>query len=124
MLEVLFWIYLINAIFLIIHEIDSAYWKEWELFGIPGGIGGFLLLHFPMLFVLLYGLVLLSKYSFAGLVISLIVSFGGIFAFYIHTYFIKKGREEFKTPMSLFILISTLAISIVQGLVTLYIMVV
>ena len=124
MLEVLFWIYLVNAIFLINHEIDSAYWKEWELFGIPGGIGGFLFLHFPMLFVILYGLVLLSRGSFAGLVISLIVSAGGVFAFYIHTYFIKKGREEFKTPMSMFILISTLAISIVQGLVTLYLMVI
>ena len=124
MSEILFWIYLINAIFLINHEIDSAYWKEWELFGIPGGIGGFLFLHFPMLFVILYGLVLLSKGSFAGLVISLIVSLGGVFAFYIHTYFIKKGREEFKTPMSMFILISTLAISIVQGLVTLYLIVI
>ena len=123
MFEILFWIYLINIIFLIVHEIDSAYWKEWELFGIPGGIGGFLLLHFPMLFIILYGLVLLSRFSLAGLVISLIVSAGGIFAFYIHTYFIKKGREEFKTPISLFILISTLALSIVQGLVTLYIMV-
>jgi hypothetical protein len=123
MLKILFWIYLINIIFLIVHEIDSAYWKEWELFGIPGGIGGFLLLHFPMLFVILYGLVLLSGYSLAGLVISLIVSAGGIFAFYIHTYFIKKGRKEFKTPISLFILISTLALSIVQGLVTLYIMI-
>lgn len=123
MFEILFWIYMINAIFLIVHEIDSAYWKEWELFGIPGGISGFLLLHFPILFVILYGLVLLSRFSFAGLVISLIVSAGGIFAFYIHTYFIKKGREEFKTPISLFILISTLALSIVQGLVTLYIMI-
>jgi hypothetical protein len=114
---------MINSIFLIVHEIDSAYWKEWELFGIPGGINVFLLLHFPMLFVILYGLVLLLSFSFAGLVISLIVSAGGIFAFYIHTYFIKKGRKEFKTPISMFILISTLALSIVQGLLTLYIMI-
>jgi hypothetical protein len=27
--KILFWIYLINAILLINHEIDSAYWKEW-----------------------------------------------------------------------------------------------
>jgi hypothetical protein len=40
-----------NAILLINHEIDSAYWKEWELFKLPGGIGGFLILHFPMLLV-------------------------------------------------------------------------
>src|SRR5512146_2873166 len=28
---------------LIVHEIDSAYWHEWNLFGIPGGIQAFLL---------------------------------------------------------------------------------
>jgi len=47
-LKVLFWLYLINAILLINHEIDSAFWKEWELFKLPGGIGGFLILHFPI----------------------------------------------------------------------------
>ena len=31
-----------------------------------------------------------------------------LFAFTIHMYFIKKGRNEFKVPISLFILISTL----------------
>ena len=30
-------VYLINATLLICHEIDSAYWREWELFHIPGG---------------------------------------------------------------------------------------
>ena len=32
MFELLFWLYLVNAVLLITHEIDSAYWKEWELF--------------------------------------------------------------------------------------------
>jgi hypothetical protein len=32
MSEALFWLYLTNAVLLINHEIDSAYWKEWELF--------------------------------------------------------------------------------------------
>ena len=53
--KVLFWLYLANAILLIIHEIDSAFWKEWELFKLPGGINGFLILHFPLLFLILYG---------------------------------------------------------------------
>jgi len=52
---VLFWLYLINAIRLINHEIDSAFWKAWELFKLPGGINGFLILHFPLLFLILYG---------------------------------------------------------------------
>jgi len=52
-LKILFWLYLINAILLINHEIDSAFWKEWELFKLLGGIGGFLILHFPIRTVLI-----------------------------------------------------------------------
>jgi hypothetical protein len=28
--KILFWLYLVNAILLINHEIDSAFWKEWD----------------------------------------------------------------------------------------------
>ncbi len=118
MWELLFWLYLANSILLINHEIDSAYWQEWELFKVPGGIGGFLLIHFPTLFVVLYGFVAVARHSFTGLIISLILAFGGIFAFSIHMYFFRKGREEFKVLVSLLILISTLVVSIVQMVVT------
>lgn len=33
------WLYLLNAAALITHEIDSAYWREWELFGIQVFLG-------------------------------------------------------------------------------------
>ena len=112
--EALFWLYLTNAILLITHEIDSAYWEEWKLFKLPGGIAGFLIIHFPLLFVIIYGLVLVSQEIFIGLIFSLLVSLGGVFAFAIHMYFIKKGRDEFKTSISMVILISTLLISIIQ----------
>ena len=65
MAETLFWIYLINAVLLINHEIDSAYWKEWELFRLPGGITGFLVIHFPLLFLVLHGLVLVYQGALA-----------------------------------------------------------
>ena len=123
MTEILFWLYLSNTILLINHEIDSAYWKEWELFKLPGGIAGFLLIHFPLLFFVLYGLVLVARSSSSGLIFSLILCFSGIFAFSIHTYFLKKGRNEFDKPISKFILIATLIVSIVQLAVTLYLMV-
>lgn len=119
--KVLFWLYLTNAILLIIHEIDSAFWKEWELFKLPGGINGFLILHFPLLFLILYGLVLVAQQSFLGLIVSLILSAGGIFAFCIHTAFIRKGRAEFNTPISRFILTLMLGVSTVQAAVTIYI---
>ena len=116
----LFWIYLINAILLINHEIDSAYWKEWELFKLPGGIAGFLLLHFPLLFVILYGLVSVERQTSFGLAVSLMISAGGIFAFCIHMFFIRKGRHEFDTPISRLILYLMLPISIAQAAVTVY----
>jgi hypothetical protein len=119
--DLLFWLYLTNAVLLINHEIDSAYWKEWELFRLPGGITGFLLLHFPLLFVVLYGLVLIVKLSVFGFIFSLILCFGGIFAFVIHTYFMKQGRKEFNKPISKLILVLTLLVSIAQLIVTLFI---
>ncbi len=123
MTEILFWLYLSNSVLLINHEIDSAYWKEWELFKLPGGITGFLLVHFPLLLFILYGLVLVARSSLSGMIFSLILSLSGIFAFSIHTYFLKKGRNEFDKPISKFILIATLIVSIVQLAVTLYLMV-
>jgi len=117
-MNLLAWLYLINSVLLINHEIDSAYWKEWELFKIPGKISGFLLFHFPILFVIFLGFALVLQYNFYGFIISILVSLGGIFTFSIHTYFISKGKTEFQTPISLFILISTLIVSIIQLIFT------
>lgn len=119
MLEALFWIYLLNAVVLIVHEIDSAYWKEWELFRLPGGVNGFLLLHFPILTLVLYGLVLVREGSRAGLIFSVALAGGGIFAFGIHSWFIRKGREEFTSAISRLILYLTLVLSLVQAALTL-----
>lgn len=120
--RVLFWIYLVNAVLLINHEIDSAYWQEWELFRLPGGITGFLLVHFPILFLILYGLVLVHQQTFAGLILSLVLSFGGLYAFSIHTYFLRQGRDEFKLPISRLILAATLVLSLTQTAITLYLL--
>jgi hypothetical protein len=124
MFDFLFWLYLVNAVLLITHEIDSAYWKEWELFKLPGGSTGFVLLHLPLVFLILWGLVLVFQRSLTGLALSLILSLGGIFAFTIHVIFIKKGRNEFNVPVSLFLLIAILFVSLVQAACTIYLFVV
>ncbi len=118
MQELLFWLYFANAIFLINHEIDSAYWHEWNLFKIRGGITTFLILHFPLIFFVLYGLILVNNQTYTGLIFSLILSLIGIFAFTIHMVFIKKGHKEFKTAISIFILICILIISLIQFIIT------
>ncbi|HSV96410.1 MAG TPA: DUF6713 family protein, partial [Spirochaetota bacterium] len=114
----LLWLYLANSVVLINHEIESAYWREWELFRLPGGITGFLVIHFPILFAMLYGLVSLKDRETAGLVISLLVACGGIFAFFAHTWFIRRGRTEFTLPISRLMLAATLALSVAQGALT------
>ena len=122
MLKALFWLYLVNSILLINHEIDSAYWQEWEIFKLPGGISGFLIIHFPLLFFILYGLILVYRGSIAGLIFSLVLSSGGLFAFGIHSFFIKKGRQEFTIPISRWILNATLIVSIFQAVLTVYLL--
>lgn len=109
-----FCLYLVNAVLIIIHEIDSAYWQEWKLFKIPGGINTFLLLHIPLLFIILYGVIAVYENTKLGTTISLLLAMGGIFAFLIHAYFIKKGHQEFKSLISQIILFFTLLISIAQ----------
>jgi hypothetical protein len=124
MFDALFWVYLINAVLLITHEIDSAYWKEWELFKLPGGAGCFVLLHLPLVFILLYGLYGVIQQTTWGLIVSLVFGLGGIFAFTIHTTFIKRGKPQFKTLVSQSILATTLAVSIAQVVIIVYLLIV
>jgi hypothetical protein len=114
--ELLFWIYLANAILLINHEIDSAYWQEWKLIK-PNdkyGIKGFLIIHFPMLFAILYGLTLIDKGLWAGLIFSLLLSAGGIFAFFFHFHYLRKGQQEFNNWLSKTIITAAFILSIFQ----------
>ena len=119
-LSLLFWIYLINSVILINHEIDSAYWQEWKLVNPDdtSDVKGFLLLHFPMIFAILLGLILVDRELIAGYVISFIVAVGGIFAFFFHFYHLRKGCKEFNNWLSKLILTLTLPISIFQIVLT------
>jgi hypothetical protein len=118
MADVVFWLYLTNATLLMVHEIESAYRQEWKLFRLPGGISFFLILHLPLVFLILYGLVQVHQETLAGQVLSLVLSLAGIFAFSIHTFLNLKGHPEFKTPISLLILIATLGVSVAQLVTT------
>ena len=98
MYEALFWIYLLNSAFIIVHEIDSGYWKEWELFHLPGGVNAFLLLHLPLMGLLLYGLVLVRERSPWGLAVSLVMCAGGFAGFAAHMYFLHQAFPDIVGP--------------------------
>ncbi len=117
--EYLIWTYLANATLLICHEIDSAYWREWELFRLPGKAGGFVLLHLPLVGLVLWGLWLLIRGTRAGLVFLLALAACGLLAFGLHLFFLLRGRAEFRAPVSLGLLIAILLASLLQGVWTL-----
>ncbi|MDP1729298.1 MAG: hypothetical protein Q8L27_03800 [archaeon] len=117
--DILIWLYLINALLLINHEIDSAYWKEWKLFNLKGGMNGFLAFNFIAIFIFLYGFIEIIRASNLAIIFSFLMALTGIFTFGIHSYFLAKGKPEFKVPFSLFILISTLIVSLIELIVVL-----
>jgi len=119
-MDLLFWTYLINATILIIHEMDSAYWQEWKLIdpNDKNGINGFLILHIPMIIAILLGLIFIYDNRFAGLILSLVLSAGGLFAFFFHFYHLRKGKQEFNTILSKGLIISTFVISAFQIILT------
>jgi hypothetical protein len=112
-------LYLFNFALLFTHEIDSAFWQEWKLFGIPGGVQVFLALNFALLLAALYGFKQLVQGARSGRIFSLLLAAAGAFAFVIHSYFILTGHSEFRLPISLAVLAVTLIVSIAQGYVAL-----
>ncbi len=108
-------LYLFNFALLSTHEIDSAYWREWELFGIPGGIQGFLVINFVLLVIVLYGYSQLHSGMRSGRYFPLVLAFAGVFAFLIHGLFILLGHTEFTLPGSEILLVATFLVSVFQA---------
>ena len=84
-------IYIPNSTLLILHEIESAYEKEWEILSLPGKISGFLLLHIPIILIIFYGLIELEMLSTIGLILGIILGIGGIIPFLVHKIFVKRS---------------------------------
>jgi Kef-type K+ transport system membrane component KefB len=108
------WLYIINLSLLTTHEIDSAYWHEWEMFRLPGGEQFFLVINLVLLIPLTYGLTRVVRWQRGAMVFSYITAGAGIFAFIIHSIFLASGGVEFRAPVSLAILAATLIVSMTQ----------
>lgn len=107
-------VFLINAVLLTCHEIDSAYWHEWNLFHLPGGIQLFVLLHLLLLPVVFYGYREVCIDGPRSTLFSLILGGTGIFAAVVHGTFIAAGDHSFLLPVSSALLIAILVTSLLQ----------
>lgn len=92
-------LYIVNATLLLLHEIESAYEKEWEILKLPGKITGFLLLHIPIIILLFYGLIEIEKNSTIGLIFGIILGIGGVIPSIVHKVFFKTP-DQFNLPVS------------------------
>ena len=84
---------------LLLHEIESAYEKEWEILKLPGKITGFLLFHIPILLLIFYGLVEIEKTSATGLILGILLGIGGVIPLIVHKVVVKTP-DHFNRPMS------------------------
>lgn len=105
--------YMLNAMLLLLHEIESAYEKEWEILKIPGKITVFLLLHIPIILIIFYGLLEIEKQSAQGLRLGIIMGIAGIIPFLVHKIFVKR-KNRFNLPISNILIY----LNIVTGIVT------
>jgi hypothetical protein len=108
------WLYMANAVLLTVHEIDSAFWHEWALLGLPGGIQLFLLLHVPLLAVVLWGFRQVVSWSRGAKGFSYVLAALGILAFVVHATLWATGSPGFRLPVSRAVLWATLAVSLAQ----------
>ncbi len=85
----------LTAGLLLLHEIESAFEREWEILKLPGRIGGLLVLHVPVVLLLFYGLIEIYRGSMAGRVLGVVVGIAGLLPLLVHELLIhRKGRFE------------------------------
>jgi hypothetical protein len=115
---ILNWLYLANATILLTHQVDAAYWHEWEMFGLPGGVQFFLILNIPIALLVLYGQQAVALGKPSGKFFSWLLVVTGLVAFGVHAAFLAQGDAFFRLPVSMGLLLATLLLSLAQGWAT------
>ncbi len=99
--------YLFTLTFFILHQMDAAYWHEWDMFYNfpPGGIQGYLLYNLVLIPLLLVGYknVLLCRAS--AVIYSYFCAGLGLLVFLVHGSFLIAGYDQFKLPTSMGIIL-------------------
>ena len=109
----------LNLACLIGHQIDAAYWHEWEMFKLPGGIQFYNLFNL-ILFVILIGCIIpIIQRQKIGRYASIAIALCSGIVLPIHSLFALAGFEQFNLPVSILLILATFAISVIQVVLTL-----
>ncbi len=109
------WSYIATSTLLVAHEIDGAVWREWELFPQLGGSQAFVLENVALTLPFLWGIVWVVRAPRTGARFAVVMAALGVLAFGIHSWLFAQGRPEFRTPVSVGVLVGALAASLVLG---------
>lgn len=109
---------ILNIALLIGHQIDAAYWHEWDMFALPGGIQLFNILNVIIFVVVLGCLSLVIQRRPAGYAAALFIALCGAIVLPIHAGFAINGFEQFNLPVSIGLIVTGFVIALTQALVT------
>lgn len=104
-------LFIVNASLLLLHEIESAYEKEWEILKLPGRVTGFLILHIPIILLMFYGVIEIERLSIVGKIIGIIFGVGGIVPLFVHKVLVYR-KEKFNLVISNIIIYSNAVIGV------------
>ena len=107
-------LFLLNSTVLITHQIDAAYWHEWNLFHLPGGNQLNLILNLPIIALVLLAFLQVATHSPRQRLCHQFLAGLGLLTVAIHSGFFLAGHPEFQQPMSLLLLAATLILSLTQ----------
>lgn len=104
----------LNIALLFAHQADAAYWREWEMFGLPGGIQMFSAFNLLAFLLVLTGYVGLLRRTSAGFRNSLAIAALSACVLPIHAGFALAGFTQFDQPLSILLIVLTFAASLAQ----------
>lgn len=109
----------LNLALLVTHQIDAAYWHEWDMFSLPGGIQLFNILNLGI-FLLLLGLAVpVIRRHPAGFSCSLAIAAACSLVLPIHAGFALAGYSQFNVPVSVAVIVASWPLAVLQMLMTL-----
>lgn len=107
-------LYTANLSLLATHQVDAAFWHEWDVFGVPGGLPMFLVFNVAAVALLAMGLVRVAEGARSSRRYVLSCASVGLFTVGLHAIFLALDRNAFWSTSSVVILLGVLATSIVQ----------
>ncbi len=111
-------IYVLTLTLLVTHQIDAAYWHEWEMFLLPGGIQFFDLFNLGIIPILLIGYKAVILRTSRGYYYSWLLAGLGILTALIHSGFYLHGYRQFTLLVSALIIVLCAVSGIIQMILT------